>query len=74
LPVYTVPDSRPASYSPRRLPSDVAQKSTTSSAYVRIFNRLLTSMSDFGDNLPASTVVYALAVIYVFWWASVARA
>ena len=31
-------------------------------------------MSDFGDNLPASTVVYALAVIYVFWWASVARA
>jgi hypothetical protein len=31
-------------------------------------------MSNFGDNLPASTVVYALAVMGVFWWARVARA
>ena len=41
---------------------------------MRTFNRLLTSLSDFGDHLPASTVVYALAVIYVFWWARVAKA
>jgi hypothetical protein len=30
---------------------------------VQTINRLLISMSEFGDNLPASTVIVALAAI-----------
>jgi hypothetical protein len=30
---------------------------------VHTINRLLLSMSEFGDNLPASTVIYAVVAI-----------
>jgi hypothetical protein len=32
---------------------------------VQTINRVLISMSEFGDNLPASTVLYALALVAI---------
>jgi hypothetical protein len=40
---------------------------------VHTINRLLISMSEFGDKLPASTVVYALAAICGFLYAAWSR-
>jgi hypothetical protein len=37
---------------------------------VHTFNKLLISMSEFGDNLPASTVIYALVAIVAMVYAA----